>query len=130
MRLNSDEPVVQGYCDGVAIRRFRFTWMLDEAPDLVDDLTMQAGTTSPRVKVHPEMSAEIGSNCIGACATRMPRSPENDYLPLEAIHLIDGDPQTCWCSRSQTQPDVEPTWSRLVLRGILVRDYPTLPRFS
>ena len=40
---------------------------------------------------------------------------ENDYRPLEPVHLIDGDPETCWSSRTQTSHDCEPTWIRLDL---------------
>jgi len=45
----------------------------------------------------------------------MPRGTENDYLPVEAIHLIDGDLQTCWLSRGQSRPDAQPVWIRLDL---------------
>ncbi|MBN1917895.1 MAG: hypothetical protein JW889_08305, partial [Verrucomicrobia bacterium] len=29
--------------------------------------------------------------------------------------LIDGDPETCWCSRAQIEPDFEPVWIRIDL---------------
>ena len=60
-------------------------------------------------------SGQIKRNYLGVTTTRMPRSTENDYLPLEAIHLIDGNRQTCWMSRAQTRPDVQPIWIRLDL---------------
>jgi hypothetical protein len=86
---------------------------LGEAPTLLDDATFQAGNATPRVKVHQKESGEISKNYLGVTTTRMPRSTANDYLPLEAVNLIDGDLQTCWMSRSQTQPDVQPVWIRL-----------------
>jgi len=67
------------------------------------------------VKVHPKESSQIQRNYLGVTTSRMPRSTENDYLPLEAIHLIDGNLQTCWMSRGQTRPDAQPVWIRLDL---------------
>ena len=115
--IGSEQPQVQATCDGVPIKRFGFCWVLGEAPDLLDDVTFQLGNANPRVKVHPKDSSQIKRNYLGVTTTRMPRSTENDYLPLEAIHLIDGNLQTCWMSRSQTRPDVQPIWIRLDLTG-------------
>lgn len=111
--LASDQPQLQTKCDGVPIQRFGFCWVLGEAPDLLDDATLQVGNAAPRVKVHPKDSSQIKRNYLGVTTTRMPRSTEYDYLPLEAIHLIDGNRRTCWMSRSQTRPDVQPIWIRL-----------------
>jgi hypothetical protein len=109
----SEQPQVQTSCEGVPIKRFGFCWVLGEAPTLLDDLSLQVGNTAPRVKVHPKQSGQIKRNYLGVTTTRMPRSTENDYLPLEAIHLIDGNLRTCWMSRGQTRPDVQPVWIRL-----------------
>ena len=111
----SEQPQVQTTCGGAPIKRFGFCWVLGEAPTLLDDVSMQAGNAAPRVKVHPKDSSQIKRNYLGVTTTRMPRSTENDYLPVEAIHLIDGNLQTCWLSRSQTQPEVQPIWIRLDL---------------
>ena len=111
--LASEQPQLQTKCDGVSIRRFGFCWVLGEAPTLLDDTSLQVGNSTPRVKVHPKDSSQIKRNYLGVTTTRMPRSTENDYLPLEAIHLIDGNLQSCWMSRSQTRPDVQPIWIRL-----------------
>lgn len=86
--------------------------MLGEAPDLLDDVTFQLGIANPRVKADPKASSQIKRNYLGVTTTRMRRSTENDYLPLEAIHPIDGNLQTCWMSRSQTRPDAQPIWIR------------------
>ena len=111
----SEQPQVQAHCGDVPIKRFGFCWVLGEAPNLLDDVPLQVGNTAPRVKVHPKDSSQIKRNYLGVTTTRMPRSTENDYLPLEAIHLIDGNRQTCWMSRAQTRPDVQPVWIRLDL---------------
>lgn len=111
----SEQPQVQAHCGDVPIKRFGFCWVLAEAPTLLDDVPLQVGNTAPRVKVHPQDSSQIKRNYLGVTTTRMPRSTENDYLPLEAIHLIDGNRQTCWMSRAQTRPDVQPIWIRLDL---------------
>ena len=89
--MGSDKPVIQGYCNGVPIYRYGFMWVLGEAPDLVDEVPLQLGNAAPHVKVHPKKSAEIRMNRLGATTSRMPRTTENDYLPLEPIHLIDGN---------------------------------------
>ena len=114
-RLASEEPQVQANCNGVPIKRFGFCWVLGEAPNLLDDLSLQAGNNALRVKVHPKDSSQIKRNYLGVTTTRMPRSTENDYLPVEAIHLIDGNLETCWLSRGQSRPDAQPVWIRIDL---------------
>ena len=109
----SEAPQVQTHCSGVPVKRFGFCWVLDGAPTLLDDAPYQLGNAASRVKVHPKESGAIAKNYLGVTTTRMPRTTANDYLPLEAVQLIDGDPQTCWMSRSQTQPDAQPVWIRL-----------------
>jgi len=109
----SEEPQVQTKCGATPVTRFGFCWVLDDSPMFLDDVTLQTGNTAPRVTVHPQKSSEIRKNYIGVTTTRMPRSTANDYLPAEAVHLIDGDEQTCWLSRGQTRPDAQPIWIRL-----------------
>ena len=113
--LASEQPQVQAHCNGVPIKRFGYCWVLGEAPDLLDDGPLQVGNAAPRVKVQPLDSSQIRRNYLGVTTTRMPRSPENDYLPCEAIHLIDGNLQTCWLSRGQSRPDAQPVWIRIDL---------------
>jgi hypothetical protein len=122
----SEQPQVQAHCGDVPIKRFGFCWVLGEAPNLLEDVPLQVGNTAPRVKVHPKDSSQIKRNYLGVTTTRMPRSTENDYLPLEAIHLIDGNRQTCWMSRAQTRPDVQPVWIRLDLPRERVIDHVVL----
>ena len=108
-----EQPQVQTACGNVPVKRFGFCWVLAEAPDLLEDAPWQRNNNSSRIKVHPLESSQIERNYLGVTTTRMPRSTDTDYLPLEAIHLIDGNLQTCWMSRSQTAPDVQPVWIRL-----------------
>jgi hypothetical protein len=129
------EPIVRATCGGVPVHGYGFTWILAGSPDLADDVRMQAGNARPLVKVRPKKSWEIVSNRLGGTAPRMPRTEPNDYLPLEAIHLIDGDATTCWSSKSQLQGAVEPVWIRLdlplerTLRRIVLRKrVPVAPR--
>ena len=109
----SDPPVVQTTVDGQIVDRYGPTWLLRSAPDLLGDRALQAGNDAPRQKIMPKTSSEIGSNFIGVNSTRMPRSRWGDEQPLEAVHLIDGDAQTCWMSRGQYHPDDAPVWIRL-----------------
>ena len=96
---------------------------------------IQAGNASPCRKLPLKRSAEIGFNQLGGTTPRMPRTVANDYRPLEPIHLIDGDPTTCWCSRSVARPDAEPAWIRVdlpvereICRIVLRKRVPGAPR--
>ncbi len=111
----SEEPQVQAHCGEVPIKRFGYCWVLGAPPDLLDDVSLQIGNAAPRVKMPLKNSRQIARNYLGVTTSRMPRSTATDYLPLESIHLIDGDVQTCWMSRGQTQADVQPVWIRLDL---------------
>jgi hypothetical protein len=128
------EPVQGAVCDGVPIHTYGYTHVLAAAPDLSDDSALQVGNRAPCTKLPVKTSAEISFNRLGGTAPRMPRTEANNYLPLECIHLIDGDPQTCWCSKSLPQPDAEPVWIRLdlpaerLLTGIVLRK--RIPRFA
>lgn len=102
----SEEPQVQAHCGEVPIKRFGYCWVLGAPPDLLDDVSLQIGNAAPRVKMPLKNSRQITRNYLGVTTSRMPRSTATDYLPLESIHLIDGDVQTCWMSRGQTQADV------------------------
>ena len=110
-----DEPATRAVCGGVPIRTFGYTHILAGAPDLADETLLQVGNLRPFIKQPVKTSGEIVFNRLGGTAPRMPRTVVNDYLPLECIHLIDGDPTTCWSSKSLPQPDVEPVWIRLDL---------------
>ena len=109
------EPQVRAVCDGANIHGYGYTWVLDASPDLTGPAPAQAGQDGTGRKVPLKKSPEISRNLIGVGAPRMPRTPADDEQPLAAIHLIDGDPQTCWSSRTRPHPDAEPVWIRLDL---------------
>ena len=109
------EPTVAAWCAGVPVYAYGYTHVLGGSPDLVADARMQTDSDEPLHKAPLKRSAEIGFNRLGGTTPRMPRTPANDYLPLECIHLIDGDPSTCWSSRSVPQAGAEPAWIRLDL---------------
>jgi len=113
--IGSEQPQVQTHCGDVPIKRFGFCWVLGGAPDLLDDVALQQGNAAPRRKIDLHDSSQIRRNYLGVTTTRMPRSTANDELPVEAIHLIDGNVQTCWLSRGQSRPDAQPIWIRLDL---------------
>ena len=97
------DPAVSAVCDGVPILAYGDTHVLQASPDLVEPESLQVGNDSPCRKLPLKRSAEIGFNQLGGTTPRMPRTVANDYRPLEPIHLIDGDPTTCWC-RPQRDP--------------------------
>ena len=66
-------------------------------------------------KIKPKKSWEIGDNLCGSAWPREPKTMWNDDQPLLPIHLIDGDPETAWSSRSNGQPDRNPEWIRVDL---------------
>ena len=109
------EPQVRAVCDGANIHGYGYTWVLDASPDLTGSAPAQAGHDGTGRKVPLKKSPEISRNLIGVGAPRMPRTTADDEQPLAAIHLIDGDPQTCWSSRTRPHPDAEPVWIRLDL---------------
>jgi hypothetical protein len=109
------EPVLSATSEGGPVYTYGYTDILAESPTLVDGLKIQTGNSHPFVKVHPKRSSEIKFNRLGATAPRLPRTAANDYLPLEPVHLIDGDPSTCWSSRTASQADAEPAWIRIDL---------------
>jgi len=57
----------------------------------------------------------VKENKMGSTPSREPKTAANDDQPLLPVYLIDGAPKTCWCSRGQTQPDVEDVWIRIDL---------------
>jgi hypothetical protein len=109
------DPTVCAVCAGVPVYAYGYTHVLAASPALVESASLQVGNTTPLQKLRLKKSAEIGFNQLGGTTPRMPRTPANDYRPLEPVHLIDGDPTTCWSSRSVAQPEAEPAWIRIDL---------------
>jgi hypothetical protein len=108
-------PQVRAICQGVPIYGYGYTWVLGESPDLTVPEPLQAGSRAVGRKAPLKRSPEISRNRIGVGAPRMPRTPSDDEQPLAAIHLIDGNPNTCWSSRTRPHPEAEPVWIRLDL---------------
>ncbi|MGC1686989.1 MAG: discoidin domain-containing protein, partial [Candidatus Acidiferrales bacterium] len=84
-------------------------------PDLMPGVVLQTGNNHPRVKIRPKKSWEIKHNLLGSNTAQVPRTRTNDSHPTLPIHLIDGDPNTVWCSFGSLAPDVHPEWIRIDL---------------
>ena len=128
-----EEGNVQTRCGGVPVKEFGGTWIYCGAPDIMDDATLQQGNARPREKVAPKPTQELKGNYFGANATRMPCLSANMGLCEEAVHLIDGDVQTCWLSAAQTRCDMQPVTVRIDLpketeiAKVVLRKRPLLP---
>jgi hypothetical protein len=109
------EPVLSATSEGVPVHTYGYTDVLAEGPTLIDSLKIQANNDRPFVRMHPKPSPDIRFNRLGATAPRLPRTSANDYLPLEPVHLIDGDAATCWSSKTVSQAAAEPAWIRIDL---------------
>jgi hypothetical protein len=112
--LSPQQPV-RAECGGNPVYGFGDTYIYGVSPDLQPDARLQEDNAAPVTKIQPKKSWEIRDNLIGATPPRMPRSPIMDEQPFLSARLIDGDPETHWCSRGQIQPDVEPVWIRIDL---------------
>ena len=105
---------VEATCDGVPVYAFGYTYVYGVSPDFIPDLRWQ-DRAKPGEKIIPKKSWEITNNLFGSTPQRQPKSLRIDDQPLLCVHLIDGDAGTCWCSRGQIKPDVEPVWIRIDL---------------
>ena len=106
---------VRAECDGVPVYGYGYTYIYGISPDFTESQRLQQGNEAPLRKIQPKKSWEIESNMLGVSPPRMPRTDLMDFQPQLGIRLIDGDPDTFWCSRSQNRPDVEPAWIRIDL---------------
>jgi len=109
-----DFATVEATCEGVPVYAFGYTYVYGVSPDFIPGLSWQAGGVGCE-KIVPKKSWEITNNLLGSTPAREPKSLHIDDQPLLCVHLIDGDPETCWCSRAQIEPDVEPVWIRIDL---------------
>lgn len=113
MVVVSDPPTLQTRCAGKDVWRLGNTWIVAQPPDFQPDEPLQEGNETPRQKLSLKKSSELQSNFLGINTSGMPRSRETDYQPLEPVHLIDGNVETCWLSRGTRRPDMDPAWVRL-----------------
>lgn len=109
----SDLPTLQTKWEGKEVWRFGNTWIVAQPPDFQPDEPLQEGNETPRRKICLKKSSELQSNFLGINTSGMPRSRKTDYQPLEPVHLIDGNAETCWQSRGTRRPDMDPAWIRL-----------------
>jgi len=113
----------------VPVYAFGRTYVYGVSPDFETDVVVQEGNKNKQVKIKPKKSWEISENGIGSMPTAQPRTPKNDIQPFLGINLIDGNPYTYWCSRSQGQPNVEPVWIRIDLaKENLIKAVVIMPR--
>jgi hypothetical protein len=106
---------VEAHDQGVPVYAFGYTYVYGVSPDYKSNLVLQEGNDQPARKIQPKKSWEIHSNYFGSTPAREPRTAANDDQPLLSVHLIDGDPLSCWSSRGQNQPAVNPEWIRIDL---------------
>ncbi len=110
-----DYATIEAHCGQVPVYAFGYTYIYGVSPDLLPDVVLQDDNKNPKIKIQPKKSWEIKENKIGSTPAREPKTAANDDQPLLPVHLIDGDPETCWCSRGQIQTDVEDAWIRIDL---------------
>jgi hypothetical protein len=107
--------VIVGRMDGIPIYQIGQTFIYAVSPDFEKDFSVQEGNSFPRVKIQPKKSWELKENRLGTTAPRVPRTLRMDFQPYQWFHLIDGDPNTYWCSHALNFPDQEEAWVRIDL---------------
>ncbi len=111
-----DYATIEGYADGAPIYSFsNLSYVYGVSPDLLPGAEMQEGNRNPKIKIKPKKSWEIKHNLCGATHEMTVRSPWADSQPFLPIHLIDGDPDTVWCSWGSRVPDEREEWIRIDL---------------
>jgi hypothetical protein len=111
------ERPVRTSVGGVPVYSFGHTYILGQPPDLLPGVILQAGNDHPTRKIRLKKSWEIKKGWVGGSSPHMPRTEMMDRFqsPYLSINLIDGDPETYWCSRGQPVAGMEPAWIRLDL---------------
>jgi len=112
-----DYATIEAYSDGVPVYSLgNIAYIYGVSPDLYPGAVMQEGNTNPKIKIKPKKSWEIKRNLfVASMAQPGVRTMWNDNQPLLPIHLIDGDPDTAWCSYGSQVPDAHPEWIRVDL---------------
>jgi hypothetical protein len=107
---------VEALSQGESVYGFDYMmYIYGVGPDLMPGITLQEANANPLVKIKPKKSWEIRHNLLGSNTSQVPRTRNNDSHPTLPIHLIDGDPDTVWCSFGSLMPDVHPEWIRIDL---------------
>ena len=112
-----DYATIEGWCKGVPVWSFgNVMYVYGISPDLLPGVVMQQGNTRGVEKIRPKKSYEIKSDMVGTTdGDTYVRSMWNDDQPFLPIHLIDGDPESLWCSFGGVVPDERPEWIRIDL---------------
>jgi hypothetical protein len=112
-----DYATIEAYADGVPVYSLgNIVFLYGVSPDVLPDVVMQNGNTNPKIKIKPKKSWDIKDNPFGATMPEPgPRTMWNDCEPALPIHLIDGDPNTMWCSFGSQIPDARAEWIRIDL---------------
>ena len=103
-----EEGQEQTRCKGVPVKSYGGTYIYGGAPDLVGRASFQQDNGKPSEKIIPKPVQELKGSYFGVNATRMPCLEESQERCEEAVHLIDGDLQTCWLSGAQVRCDMQP----------------------
>jgi len=112
-----DYATIETYADGVPVYSLgNLVFFYGVSPEVLADVEMQKENTNPKVKIKPKKLWDIKENPFGATMPEPgPRTLWNDCEPTLPIHLIDGDPDTIWCSYESQIPDARPEWIRIDL---------------
>ncbi len=108
-------PTIVSEVKGVPVKAFGRLFVYGQSPDFQTGVVLQQGNSNPQVKITPKPSWEITDNYVGSMVSYQPRIPQNDFQAFLAVNLIDGNPNSAWCSRGDGQPDVTPAWVRVDL---------------
>ena len=99
------EAVVQSYINDVPVYAYGRTYVYGVSPDFVSDVVLQAGNSRDQRKIVPKKSWEIEENHFGLHYDTPPKSQGGDFQPFLSLNLIDGKPETFWCSRGMPKPN-------------------------
>jgi len=108
-------PNVVGDVKGVPIYGYGRVFIYGLCPDFETGVVLQQGAQAAQKKIRPKKSWEVSENYSGSLVSYQPREPKNDFQPCLASNLIDGNPNTFWMTRGESQPDVMPAWVRIDL---------------
>ena len=86
-------------CDGVPIYGFGSTFVYGLNPNYIEDVIYQ----------------DDNENKMGSTTTRGPRTVKNDDQLWLPVWLLDGNPNTCWCSHGQIKANIKDEWIRIDL---------------
>ena len=112
-----DYATIETVCEtGVPAYSFNnLAYVYGEGPDLNPGAIMQDNNKNPINKIKLKKSWEIKHNFAGSEHEMAPKTAINNSQPMLPLHLIDGNPDTVWCSWGCYAPDAYPEWIRIDL---------------